>query len=108
MTVSDFYYKWYDQLSESMKPSTEDERAKYVDLINRSLFYFCLEDFYIQEQICNLKDADPKLKTYLDEAIAAEARRKSFKEIGASSSILDNSGGAALSKVDGDKKYSPK
>ena len=58
-----------------------------------SLFYFCLDDAYIQEQICNINDANPTLKTYLDEATAAESRRKSFKDIGASSSVLDNSGG---------------
>ena len=40
MTVSDFYYKWVDQLPEIMRPTTDGERTKYVDLINRSLFYF--------------------------------------------------------------------
>ena len=101
MTVSEYYYRWVEQLPDVMKPSTEDDRIKYVDLMNRSMFYFCLDDVYIQEQICNMKDADPKLKTFLDEAIAAEARRKSFKDIGASSSSLDNSGGVAMSNVDG-------
>ena len=56
-----------------LKPSSEAERINYVDLINRSLFYFCLDDHYIQEQICNMMEANPKLKTFLDEAIAAEA-----------------------------------
>ena len=42
----------------------------------------------------------------MDEATAAEARRKSFKEIGASSSILDNAGGVAMSAAyQGNKKY---
>ena len=35
----------------------------------------------------------------MDEAIAAEARRKSFKDIGASSSSLDSSGGIFVSKT---------
>ena len=98
MSVSEFYYRWYDQLPEAMKPASEAERISYVDLINRSLFYFCLEDKYIQEQICNLKEADPKLKTYVDEASAAEARRKSFEEIGTSSSVLDSSSAVSMSK----------
>ena len=100
MTVSDFYYRWVDQLPDVLKPNSEAERINYVDLINRSLFYFCLDDHYIQEQICNMKEANPKLKTFLDEAIAAEAKRKSFKDIGASSSSLDNSGGVAISELD--------
>ena len=100
MTVSDFYYRWVEQLPEIMRPNTEAERTNYVDLMNRSLFYFCLDDHYIQEQICNMKDANPKLKTFLDEAIAAEARRKSFKDIGASGSSLGNAGGVAMSDVD--------
>ena len=96
MTVSDFYYRWVEQLPDIMKPNTEAERTNYVDLMNRSLFYFCLDDHYIQEQICNMKEANPKLKTFLDEAIAAEAKRKSFKDIGASSSSLDNSSGIPM------------
>ena len=102
MSVSEFYYKWYEQLPEALKPSTDAERINYVDLINRSLFYFCLEDKYIQEQLCNLKEADPKLKTYLDEATAAEARRKSFEEIGTSSSVLDSSSAVSMSKFYGE------
>ena len=102
MSVSEFYYRWYDQLPEAMKPASEAERISYVDLINRSLFYFCLEDKYIQEQLCNLKEADPKLKTYLDEAAAAEATKKSFEEIGTSSSVLDSSSAVSMSKCYGE------
>ena len=42
----------------------------------------------------------------MDEAIAAEVRRKSFKEIGPSSSILDNTGGISVSAAyQGNKKF---
>ena len=55
MTVSDFYYRWVEQLPEILKPNSEAERIKYVDLMNRSLFYFCLDDPYIQNKFVTLR-----------------------------------------------------
>ena len=100
MSVGEFYHLWQDQLPTCMLPTTNDERTKYVDLINRSLFYFSLEDKFLQEQISNLKDDDPTLKKFFDEAVIAEQKRKSFQEIGVSSSQLDSSGGVAVNKYE--------
>ena len=99
-TVSEFYYDWYSQIPEVMKPVENAECKSFVDLIHRSMFYISLNDKFLQEAICNLKVPNPTLKTYLDEAIAAESRRKSFNDIGVSSSNLDASGGVAISKWD--------
>ena len=55
-----------------MLPADDDERTAYVDLINRSLFYFSLEDKFLKEQISNLKDDDLMLKKFFDEAVVAE------------------------------------
>ena len=82
MKVSEFYHMWLEQLPKCMQPESNDDRIKFVDLIQRSLFYFCLEDKYLQEQLCNLKDDDITLKKFLDEACVAEQKRRSYQEIG--------------------------
>ena len=89
-----------------MLPVTDAEKTAFVDLIKRSLFYFSLDDKYLQEQISNMKEDDPSLKKFFDEAVLAEQKRKSFQEIGVSSSQLDSSGGFAIIKynVRGDKQ----
>ena len=56
MKVSEFYHLWSEQLPSCMQPESNDDRIKFVDLIKRALFYFCLEDKFLQEQLCNLKD----------------------------------------------------
>ena len=93
MSVAKFYHLWLEQLPECMLPSDAAENVKFVDLIKRALFYFCLEDKFLQEQLCNLKNEDITLKTFFDEALVAEQKRKAFQEIGVSSSHLDSSAG---------------
>ena len=53
MSVSEYFHAWQDQVPECMSPSTDQERVKFVDLIWRSLFYYGLEDTYLQQQICD-------------------------------------------------------
>lgn len=98
MYVNAFFHSSQEQLPDCMLPSTDNERSAFIDLVKRSLFYFGLEDKYLQEQLCNLKSDKPSLKMYFDEAVAAESRRRSFEDIGVSSTHLDSSSGVSRSK----------
>ena len=98
MSVAKFYHLWLEQLPECMLPANADENVKFVDLIKKALFYFCLEDKFLQEQLCNLKNDNITLKTFFDEACVAEQKRRSFQEIGVSSSHLDSSSGVSVNK----------
>ncbi len=60
--LSEFYHVWSDQLPSCMNPDTADSRVRFVDLVKLNLFYFCLDDKYLQQQLCNLKDEDLTLK----------------------------------------------
>merc|ERR1712082_168910 len=77
-TVAEFYHEWYLQIPDSMKPSSELECRKFVDLIHRSMFYVSLNDKGLQKALCDLKSPNPDLKAYLDEAVSAEAKRKTY------------------------------
>ena len=70
-TVSEFYFKFLQNIPETMKPSTEQGRKDFVDLIHRSMFYISLDDEYIQKALSDLKDDKPTLKKYFDEAQSA-------------------------------------
>ena len=72
MSVAKFYHLWLEQLPDCMLPGNAAENVKFVDLIKKALFYFCLEDKFLQEQLCNLKNDDVTLKTFFDEALVAE------------------------------------
>ena len=52
----------------------------------------------LQEQLCNMKGDSLTLKMFFDEACVAEQKRKSFQEIGVSSSHLDLSAGVSVNK----------
>merc|ERR1711888_187128 len=98
MSVAKFFHMWQEQLPDCMLPGDAAKNARFVDLIRRALFYFCLDDKYIQEQLCNLKGDDLTLKNFFDEACVAEQKRRSFQEIGVSSSHLDSASGVSVSK----------
>ena len=108
MSVSEYYHLWQERIPDSMSPTTNDERVKFVDLIMRSMFYLGLEDTYLQQQICDHNDDDPTLKKFFDIACEAEQKRKSFQSIGTSSSQLDSSSDVSVSKINkwDDKKRS--
>ena len=76
MSVATFYHKWQDQLPPCMLPTDANGNEKFVDLVKRSLFYFGLDDKYLQEQLCQLKDNDLTLKAFYEEACLAEQKRK--------------------------------
>ena len=76
MSVATFYHKWQDQLPPCMLPTDANRNEKFVDLVKRVSFYFGLDDKYIQEQLCQLKDDDLTLKAFYEEACLAEQKRK--------------------------------
>ena len=76
MSVAKFYHLWQEQLPECMLPEDNNQNERFVDLVKRSLFYFCLDDKYLQEQLCQLKGENLTLKMFMDEACAAELKRK--------------------------------
>ena len=76
-----------------MKPSSNEEFKNFADLVHRAMFYISLNDSFLQQALADLKEPAPTLKSYVDESIAAESRRKCFEDIKTSSSTLDSSGG---------------
>ena len=80
-SVSEFYFEWYQNIPDIMKPTTNDEYKAFADLIHRAMYYISLDDTYLQQALSDLKDPTPTLKSYLEETIAAESRRKCFEKI---------------------------
>ena len=81
MSVAKFAHLWQEQLPECMTPGDDNALCrKFTDLIRRSLFYYCLDDLYLQKELCDLK-GDLSYKNYIDLAVLAEQKRKSFSEI---------------------------
>ena len=104
MTVAKFAQLWQEQLPECMMPSSADENAKFADLMKRALFYYCLDDHFLQKELCELEEADSTFKKYFDQACVSEQKRKSFQEIGTSGAKLDLTGGFSMSKWDASGK----
>ena len=93
-SVSEFYFEWYQNIPEIMKPTNNEEYKAFADLIHRAMYYISLDDTFLQQALSDLKDPAPTLKSYLDETIAAESRRKCFQDIATTSSTLDSKGGS--------------
>ena len=74
MTVASFSHQWQEQLPDCMTPSTAEEYESFADLIKRALFYYCLEDKYLQKELCEL-EGDLTFKKFYDQACIAEQRR---------------------------------
>ena len=49
--VQDFYYEWSQSIPEIMKPTTDQERKDFVDLIHRSMYYISLDDTFLQQAL---------------------------------------------------------
>ena len=100
MSVAKFTHQWLDQLPECMVPEdTLEENRKFVDLIKKALFYYSLNDPFIQKELCDL-EGPQTFKNYFDHAVLAESKRKSFTEIGTSSASLDAASGISINKWD--------
>ena len=110
MSVAKFAHLWQEQLPECMNPGDDDALCrKFADLIKRSLFYYCLDDPFLQKELCDLK-GDLSYKAYFDQAVIAESKRKSFSEIGNSGAKLDSASGMSINyfnsgKSGNSKKY---
>ncbi|CAL4061377.1 unnamed protein product, partial [Meganyctiphanes norvegica] len=100
MSVQDFYYEWCQNIPEIMKPNTDQEYKNFADLVHRAMFYISLNDTHLQTALSDLKTPNPTIKTYFDETVMAESRRKCFQDIATSSSNLDSKGGVTISKWD--------
>ena len=87
-SVSEFYFEWYQNIPEIMKPATDAECRAFVDFIHRAMYYISLDDTFLQQALSDLKEPNPTLKSYLEETIAAESRRKCFQDIATTSSTL--------------------
>ena len=92
-SVSEFYFEWYQNIPDIMKPTTNDEYKAFADLIHRAMYYISLDDTYLQQALSDLKDPTPTLKSYLEETLAAESHRKCFQDIATTSSTLDSKEG---------------
>ena len=104
MSVAKFTHQWLDQLPECMVPEdTVEANRKFVDLIKKALFYYSLNDPFIQKELCDL-EGPQTFKTYFDHAVLAESKRKSFTEIGTSSANLYAASGISINKWDGSGK----
>ena len=91
-SVAEHYFKWHQNIPEVMKPTDEDGRKEFVDLIHRSMFYISLEDEFLQKALSDLKEPNPDIKKYFDEACNAESRRQSFQDISKSSTSIESKG----------------
>ena len=100
-SVTEFYFRWDQNLPENMKPSGNQVKPyeEFVDLIHRSLFYIALNDEELQKALSDMKDAEPTLTKYLKEACLAETRRDTFKNI-AKSAISSEDRGVSISRFE--------
>ena len=56
-----------------MMPTTIEECRAFADLMKRALFYYCLDDLYLQKEkeLCDM-EGEPSFKAYFDQAVIAE------------------------------------
>ena len=100
MKVSKFYQIWREQLPDCLQPKTNDEFRKCVDLVQRCIFYQGLNDRYLQEQLCNIKSDNLSLKQFFDEAVLAEAKKRTFENTTEKSNNLDPDTSASVNKTE--------
>ena len=100
MLVSQYYHQFQEKLPECLKPTTEAEHKTAIDLVHRSIFYQGLDDRYIEQQLCNLKGDVLTMKQFYDEAVAAEARKKTFEKTGDRCNELTQSSITSISKFE--------
>ena len=100
MKVSKFFHLWKEQLPDCLQPTTPEDFKKCVDLLQRCIFYQCLDDRYLQEQLCNIKSDNLTMKQFYDEAIVAEAKRKTFEDTSEKSNNLDPSSAVSINKAE--------
>ena len=100
MSISQYYHQFKEKLPECLKPNTEAEHKNAIDLVHRSIFYQGLDDRYIEQQLCNLRGDVLSMKQFYDEAVAAEARKKTFEKTGDRCNQLTSSAITSVSKFE--------
>merc|ERR1712240_399435 len=95
--MGDHYFRFKQGFPECLKPQTEAEKDKYIDLMNRSMYFISLDDDYLQKEVSNIKTADPTKKTFFDEVVSAEARLKTYNDISKTTVSAEGSGSIAVS-----------
>ena len=58
MNITKFTHNWLKQWPECISPESDDELKKFADLIKRTAYYHCLQDQYIQKELCEHSEAD--------------------------------------------------
>ena len=80
------------------------ERKELADVLVRALFYYGLEDSYLQIELSKIRE-DASLDKFFVEACRAESNRRSYQQIGKSSAQLDASAGVSVARWDSNPKY---
>merc|ERR1712175_18503 len=96
-TAADHYFRFNQGFPECLKPVTDAEKDKYIDLMNRSMYFISLDDDYLQKEVSNIKTADPTIKTFFDEVVSAEARLNTYNDISKTTVSAEGSGSIAVS-----------
>ena len=47
-SVSEFYFEWFQNIPEIMKPTSNDDYKAFVDLIHCAMYYISLDDTFLQ------------------------------------------------------------
>merc|ERR1711889_28535 len=96
-TAADYYFRFKQGFPECLKPQTDAEKDKYIDLMNRSMYFISLNDDYLQKELSNLKTADPTEKDFFDEVVSAEAQLNTYNDISKTTVSAEGSGTIAVS-----------
>merc|ERR1712240_375212 len=80
-TAADHYFRYKQGFPECLKPKTSEEKDRYIELMNRSMYFISVNDDYLQKELSNLKLTDPTEKDYFNEVCAAEARLNTYNDI---------------------------
>ena len=63
--AADHYFRFKQGFPECLKPQTESEKDRYIDLMNRSMYFISLNDDYLQKELSNLKKSRSNRKRLL-------------------------------------------
>ena len=63
-SAADHYFRWLQNIPECMKPTSDQDRVDFVDLVYRSMYFVSLEDDYLQKELSDSKEPKPDIKKY--------------------------------------------
>ena len=90
-----------------LKPATEAERIKLVDLLHRTLFYHSLDDAYLLQKLCEIVESDQNLNKFHEIAITA-GQREHYHDATQRDSVLDSSNSVEVNKVENKSSWQPR